>query len=215
MNNPVNDIDENGNLPTWLNWVLAVAVIVAVSVITAGIATAVATALTTIGLATTSTVTSIGVSAMVSGMIVGGINLVSQAISNGGINNINFGTLAFSTFTGSVSGAFGGSSLRIGWQVGVNAFLGGATYVGSSLIRKEIPNMKSLTYSIILGGIGGFIGGSGAMVPGGELASAPFWKEFMPKTTLFTRKFVETLIETMVTNSSKGIIWGVISEILS
>ena len=118
-NNPVNDIDNNGDWSWKAFWkILAgIAIIVSISVavaVTAGIAGAAigAAAATTLGLSgITSAITTVAVgafiggTALVTGLTVGVIEFGNQ-IATKGAENINLGSVAIMTMSGSLNGTF-------------------------------------------------------------------------------------------------------------
>ena len=104
-NNPVMRTDENGN--AWWEWLLGallVIVVTAAVVVTAGAAAAAIG--TAIGVGT-ALVNATMVGAAIGGLVAGGVELVSQGITNNW-QSVNFGSLAIEAFTGSLSGAAAG-----------------------------------------------------------------------------------------------------------
>lgn len=162
LNNPVMLVDDNGNKPKWWQWLLGALVAIAVTaavVLTAGGA---ALALGAYAAATTS----IMVGTAVGGIIAGGTNLAMQAISNA--DEVDFGSIALSSFIGSVSGAIssgiagfssvavGGHKLaQIGMQIGANVLISQMGYVLSSVISRE----EMTPDGFIIATIGGFLSG--------------------------------------------------------
>lgn len=211
FNNPVNDIDENGNWSWKKFWkiVSIVAVIVVVSVVTAGAAAAVAGVIggTTLAM-------SVGASALVGGLVVGGINAISQTI-NRGLENVNLLSLGINTFFGSVSGAFSGGTIGVWGQVGVNMFIGGANYTLTQIADNQEITIKGFIASVILSGISAFFGGDGAMKAGSELAGKAFWKELYSKSPVIAREFNKMLLKVTLKSSLSGIFWSLISEFAS
>ena len=208
INNPVNLIDENGDLPKWLKWILGIFTVVVVSIFTAGIASAAAFAFGV----TTATAISIFTSSAVGGLISGGINLASQVIRNGGIDGINFGTLALQAFIGSASGALGGSNLSAGWQIVGNIVLSETNYFIGAAINKNSISFEGFVSALLVGAFNGLITGNGAMHPGSNLAWSSVWKNILPGTTIFAENFYKVLLQTTLNSSIKGALWSIFSE---
>ncbi len=104
-NNPVMRVDENGN--AWWEWLVGALLVIAVTaavVVTAGAAAAAVGAAIGVGSAL---VNATMVGAAIGGLVAGGMELVSQGITNNW-QSVNFGSLAIETFTGSLSGAAAG-----------------------------------------------------------------------------------------------------------
>ncbi len=104
LNNPVNQIDENGDLPKWLKRLLkiiaAVFVVVAVSIATAVTAGAFAGLIGISG----AIVGAIETGALIGGAVFGSFSIVNQII-NVGIDNMNLFSIAVDTFSGAAFGA--------------------------------------------------------------------------------------------------------------
>ena len=128
LGNPVMFTDQNGNRPRWLSWLIGALVVVAVTaavVLTAG-AAAVA-----IG-ASAAVTAGVMAGAAIGGLVVGGASLIEQGTSGG---EIDYGSLALSTFIGSSIGAVIGGGA--GYLAGGSAAIGGSSFAmagsGSSL----------------------------------------------------------------------------------
>ena len=164
--NPVMATDPTGTewweaLGKILIGVGVVFVVTALTVVTAGIA-AVA-----IG-ASTAVATSVMSGALIGGLVAGGVNLTVQAVTKG-VDNIDYGGLAISTFVGAVSGALsgglgelsagvsGGIKLLIhqGVQVGFNGIISVTAYIGQSIVTGSDITLLGLFTSVA----GGFISG--------------------------------------------------------
>jgi len=209
-NNPIMRIDPNCN--EWWHWLVGGLIVLAITAAVVFTAGAAAVALG----AGSSLVASIMTGAAIGGVVAGGINIVYQGISNNW-SSLNFGDLAFSTFIGGVSGAFGGTSLRLIAQIGINAGLGVIGNVGSQLInQREITDYSVLFKSFILGAFAGIVGGPGAMISGGKLAGAAFWKEaWNASSKTFAKEFNKTLIKTAISSLVKGFVWSSVIEFVS
>ncbi len=110
LNNPIGDIDVDGNWSWKQFWktaltVVAVVAVVAISVATAGIGTAITGAL---GGGLAASIIGGAIGGAISGAIMsGGISLVTQGINNG-FSNINWQSVGVSALIGGVSGAIMG-----------------------------------------------------------------------------------------------------------
>ena len=140
FNNPVNDIDENGNW-SWNKFWKAVGGFIA-TVVVVGLVTA-AVALTAGGVAfalgaSSAVINTIVTGSVVGGIVAGGMSYIGQGISNG-FDNINIGTIAIDTFTGSAYGAIAGS-------------IGGTPYVSDKILA-TLGNVLVSGTSTILHGI--------------------------------------------------------------
>ena len=161
-NNPVMNIDPNGN--KWWRWVVAAVAVVGITVATVFTAGAAAVALG----ATVATVNAVMVGAAVGGLIAGGTNLVMQGLASDW-QTVDYGSLALSTFVGGASGAisagFGQLSTGVvsgtrllahkGFQTAVNTIISGTGYVFSSAISGKEVTLDGLMFATL----GGFISG--------------------------------------------------------
>ena len=67
------------------------------------------------------------------------------------------------TITGAISGAVAASNLDVGWQIAINAALGVANYVANQKLSGNSITLGGLVFNAIVGGVCGYIGGSGWM----------------------------------------------------
>ena len=154
-------VDENGN--AWWEWLVGALLVIAVTaavVVTAGAAAAAVGAAIGVGSAL---VNATMVGAAIGGLVAGGMELVSQGITNNW-QSVNFGSLAIETFTGSLSGAAAGmmgASTSVGVRLaargaqvaisGINAALHGINE-GKSFADTMASFGISMAFGIILQG---------------------------------------------------------------
>ena len=97
------------------------------------------------------------------GAVAGGIGAgISTAVSGGDIHDFANAFL-MSTATGAISGAVAASTLRVGWQMGINAVLGVANYAGTQKLSGGKITLGGLIVNALIGSVCGKIGQSGWM----------------------------------------------------
>ncbi len=162
VNNPVMNVDPNGN--AWWHWLVGVVVVVVVAALTVVTAGAAAVALG----ATAATVNAVMVGAAVCGLVAGGTNLVMQGVTTNW-QTVDYWAIALSTFVGGASGAisagFGQLSTGVvagtrllahkGFQTAVNVMLSSGGYIFSSAISGEEVTLDGLIFA----SFGGFVSG--------------------------------------------------------
>ena len=95
------------------------------------------------------------------GAIAGGIGAgISTAVSGGSIHDFANSFLV-GTITGAISGAVAASNLGVGWQVAINSILGVANYVANQKLSGNDITLGGIVFNAIVGGVCGYIGGSG------------------------------------------------------
>ena len=209
--------DTEEGIPWWA-WLVGAAIVIGASLITAAIAAGIGYIAGTMGLIGSTAIVagknmalSTGFNAFLGGIIAGGINLAAQALGG----NLNYVNLAVNTFTGAISGGFGGSALSVSWQIAINAMLGGISYSTIKAINKQPINSDELFGSIVWGAFAGIIGGHGMMISGGNVASSAFWNELMPGSIIYANEFIRTCFKEIWRGFIKNSIWSIIIEILS
>ena len=189
LNNPVNETDENGNLPKWLKWLIG-GLIVVVSIITIAVTGGAATALWG----------SIAVGAAKGALIGAGIGLATGTIN--GLITGNWSGLADSFMWGAISGLFSG---------GISAGFGYASSKGISLIGDIIGKSgKLLGNKINIGlqiatSVGSYVGET--LTSNGEFSVAGFVFAILGGVaggTYFKDKYSSMIINTL--NSLQDII---------
>lgn len=101
------------------------------------------------------------IGAAVGGLVGGTVSAISQGIENG-FDNINWGIVGVNAASGAISGALASTGIGLVASIGINAALGGATYVAEQAIKDEDITVGGVVASTVAGGIGGAIGGKGA-----------------------------------------------------
>ncbi len=99
-------------------------------------------------------------SAAIGAFISGGINAVSQGISNGW-NNINMKEVWINASGGAVSGAIAGTGAGLLVVIPSNALISVSTYSFTQKINGEDISMQGIVLNGALGAISGWIGGEG------------------------------------------------------
>ena len=135
INDPVNNIDPTGTWSWKKFWAIVGAIAVVIAVTAATVLTAGAFA---VALGATAAVTSVVmIGAGVGGVAMGAISIASQASLNG-IENINLGSVAKSTFTGAAIGALAAGLIALGGGAGTGALAlaGGGTISNVSAMAK-------------------------------------------------------------------------------
>ncbi len=139
------------------------------------------------------------------GAVGGGI---SGAIS-GGFQGFANGFLAGS-ITGAISGAVGASPLVLGFQIAINAGLGMLNYAMNQGFNGESITLGGLVTSGVLGGIAGFLGGSGWMHGTKDLLKLDVTKNFLRVALSYAGKAwtIKALINSIVLSGFTGGIYG-------
>ncbi len=97
------------------------------------------------------------------GAVVGGaVSAISQYTSTG---KVNWGVVGVNA-AGAISGVLASTGVGLVASVGINAALGGGTYVAEQAIKREKVTVGGVVASSVAGGIGGAIGGRGANAKG-------------------------------------------------
>ncbi len=106
---------------------------------------------------------------MIGALIGGGVELVTQAISNGGFNNINWTRVVTASAAGAVF-SFGSVRLasmgKVGWKalpglMKLGALTGGGQYLANSIFDPCTKfKLESLVSNVFTGGLGGLLGGA-------------------------------------------------------
>ena len=121
-NNPVMGYDPDGTI-NWRNIIIAVVVVVAVTaVVAATVATAGAFAVAA-GAVSATVATAATTGAIVGGLAAGSMEIIMQCLTKGS-DNLDYGSIAIETFTGSVHGALDGvasTATSIGTRIGCKA----------------------------------------------------------------------------------------------
>ena len=98
------------------------------------------------------------------GAVVGGaVSAISQYTSTG---KVNWGVVGVNAAAGAISGVLASTGVGLVASVGINAALGGGTYVAEQAIKREKVTVGGVVASSVAGGIGGAIGGRGANAKG-------------------------------------------------
>lgn len=103
------------------------------------------------------------IGAAVGAFISGAVSAISQYASTG---EIDWKVVGVNCAAGTISGAFASTGIGLGASIGINAALGGGTYVAEQAIKGEDISLEGVVVSTIAGGIGGAIGGRGANAKG-------------------------------------------------
>ena len=103
------------------------------------------------------------IGAAVGAFISGAVSAISQYASTG---EIDWKVVGVNCAAGAISGAFASTGIGLGASIGINAALGGGTYVAEQAIKGEDISLEGVVVSTIAGGIGGAIGGRGANAKG-------------------------------------------------
>ncbi len=170
LDNPVMLVDDNGNRPRWLSWLIGALVVVAVTaavVLTAG-AAAVA-----IG-ASAAVTAGVMAGAAIGGLVVGGASLIEQGTSGG---EMDYGKLALNTFIVSGVGAVlgggagyllgGGAAATIGGGSSL-AFAGGGTMsAGVAVVGKGVATLGIIGALVLSSFDGGWPGDDPTQAPEG------------------------------------------------
>ena len=99
------------------------------------------------------------IGATVGAVVSGVVSIISQYATTG---NVDWEIVGVNVATGAISGALASTGIGLVASVGLNAALGGGTYVAEQTIKGEKITIDGIIASTIAGGIGGVIGGSGA-----------------------------------------------------
>lgn len=95
----------------------------------------------------------------------GGISAISQYITTG---EVNLGVVIANVVAGGIAGALAATNISLMGSIGINAVLGGGTYVAEQIIKGEDITPGGVAASAFAGGVSGFIGGKGTNVKGLE-----------------------------------------------
>ena len=87
---------------------------------------------------------------------------VSAASQYATTGKINWGIVGVNAAAGAISGALASTGIGLVASIGINAALGGGTYVAEQAITGEKITFGGVITSTVAGGIGGAIGGKGA-----------------------------------------------------
>lgn len=173
LNNPVNNIDENGDIPNWLKWLIGALIIVValtLTVITAGGFAGAAVAISPVFAGTAS-----GVSGFFAGVAVGAVvSGVAGAISGGISSSINGGSFLDGTadgfMWGAISGGFGSIKFKTGnfgpgnfgnmFQVIGQSVVGVGSYLLKAFVNNEPISFAGLALALFGGVCGGLLNGS-------------------------------------------------------
>lgn len=99
----------------------------------------------------------------VGGAIGAAISAVSSAATQKALTGtINWKSVAVAFGSGFVSGAVAASPLGIGWQIGIGAGLGTASYAVDCKVNKKAIAVDELAVATLGEGLSGLIGGPGA-----------------------------------------------------
>lgn len=99
----------------------------------------------------------------VGGVIGGVIGAVGSAVTQNTLTGtVNWKSVAVAGVAGFVSGAVAASPLGIGWQEGIGAGIGAASYVADCRVNKKSVAVDELIVATAGGFVSGVIGGSGA-----------------------------------------------------
>ena len=146
-NNPVNNIDPMGTWSWkkfWKRFGIIVGAVVAVAAVTAAVVLTAGAAAVALG-ASAAVTAGIMAGAAVGGIAAGTYSIVSQSV-NSGIDNLNIGTVALTTFGGSTIGAVVGGAMALsGGAAGSFAIAGG----GSVNVGSAIAKVGALGLSIL------------------------------------------------------------------
>ena len=94
------------------------------------------------------------------GAVVGGaVSAISQYAT---IGKVNWGVVGVNAASGAISGALASTGIGLVASVGINAALGGGTYVAEQAIKGEKVTVGGVVAGTVACGIGGAIGGKGA-----------------------------------------------------
>ena len=96
-----------------------------------------------------------GVGAIVSGTV----SAISQYATTG---EIDWGVVGVNAISGAISGAIAATNIGLGASIGVNAALGGGTYVAEQAVKGEKVTFEGVVVSTASGALSGLIGGKGA-----------------------------------------------------
>ena len=99
------------------------------------------------------------VGAAVGAVIGGAVSAISQYATTGGIN---WSVVAVNFLSGAISGGLASTGIGLIASTGINATLGGATYVAEQVVKGEDVEVGGVLASTFAGGLGGAIGGKGA-----------------------------------------------------
>ncbi len=95
------------------------------------------------------------------GLLIGGTaSAVSQGVENG-FENINWAVVGVDAVSGAISGALAATGVGLGASIGINAALGGGTYVAEQIVKDEEITAQDFLVNTIAGGVSGAIGGKG------------------------------------------------------
>ena len=146
-NDPVNNIDPMGTWSWkkfWKRFGIIVGAVVAVAAVTAAVVLTAGAAAVALG-ASAAVTAGIMAGAAVGGIAAGTYSIVSQSV-NSGIDNLNIGTVALTTFGGSTIGAVVGGAMALsGGAAGSFAIAGG----GSVNVGSAIAKVGALGLSIL------------------------------------------------------------------
>ncbi len=206
-NNPVMDIDPDGtwSWKTILKAVVAVAVVVvavAVSVASAGTVTGAIAAGATIGAAVGGTV-----SAATAYQEAKEEGKTGEELWEAVVDKASTGML-----TGAASGALAASPVGLSGQILGNMLISGTEYVATGLIDGKELNPVDFGVSVIAGGIGGLVGGKGALTTatGTKFAEA-FWRQTIINNG---RQLIKDLTYSITMGTISGTLAGMVDDIM-
>ena len=104
-----------------------------------------------------------GIGALTRALISGGISAVSQYITTG---TINWKVVGIEAIAGAISGALATTGIGLGSSIGINAALGGLTYVAEQAVTGEKIKIGEVFSNTVAGGASGLIGGKGLNAKG-------------------------------------------------
>ncbi len=156
-NDPVNNIDPMGTWSWkkfWKRFGIIVGAVVAVAAVTAAVVLTAGAAAVALG-ASAAVTAGIMAGAAVGGIAAGTYSIVSQSV-NSGIDNLNIGTVALTTFGGSTIGAVVGGAMALsGGAAGSFAIAGGGSVSTGSALTKTATIGMGILFSRI-GKSGGY-----------------------------------------------------------
>ena len=178
LNNPVNEVDENGDLPSWLKWLIGAFVIALSAFLT--IVTAGGFAAAGVAFASVFTGASVGgfagfwAGVTIGAVVAGGIGILSGGISSviqgnnfmeGAADGFMWGTIGgalgggFGTMFKSVTVLYGANGKKVGSIIQMigQALISSGTYTGQMFANGNKPTFIGLVTSIFAGAAGGAI----------------------------------------------------------
>jgi len=99
------------------------------------------------------------IGAAVGAVVSAGVSAFSQYATTG---KVDVGVLLVNTASGAISGAVATTGIGLVASIGINAALGGATYVAEQKVKGERITLGGIAASTFAGGLGGLVGGKGA-----------------------------------------------------